>query len=256
MTRQEELTLVREGERIDDLQVAGLRILQDPARFCFGTDAVLLAHFAHAAPDALWCDLGTGTGILPLLLAGHRPFARIDAVEIQPAAADMAARSMRLNGLEQRIFIHPSDIANAPELLGMQRYDAVICNPPYGKRGSALLSPEDAQSIARHEVLITLEQIVRSAARLLKNGGRFFLIHQPERLPELTVLLQENHMELKRLRFCHTRPGKNARFFLMEAVKNARPGCTVLPPLLLYGEDGALSEEVRAIYRGEQDLAH
>lgn len=247
---------LRDGERIDDLQAAGYRIIQHPARFCFGTDAVLLAHFAHAPKDAKWLDLGTGTGILPLLIAAHRPFASFQALEIQPEAADMAARSMELNGLSGRIQVTCANILDAPGLFGTGAFDAAVCNPPYGKRGAALQNPEDAKSIARHEVLITLPEIAQTASKLLRNGGRLFMIHQAERLVELLCLLCESRLEPKRVRLLYPRPGKNAHLVLVEAVKLGGAGCVFLPPLCIHDEQGRLNEETKRIYAGEQDILY
>ena len=162
---------LREGERIDDLQVAGYRIIQHPGRFRFGTDAVLLQNFARLPARARAVDLGTGTGILPILLCARDPAVRFEAVELQPACADMASRSVALNHLEDRIRVHTMDLKDAPDRLGHSAFDAVLCNPPYGKRGGALRNPRDELAIARHEIATDLAAVVRSAAALLRNGG-------------------------------------------------------------------------------------
>ncbi len=244
---------LRDGERIDDLQAAGYRIIQHPDRFRFGTDAVLLAHFAHAPKNARWLDLGTGTGILPLLIAAHRPFSGFEAVEVQAEAADMAARSMRLNGLNERVLVRCMDMLDAPAFYGSAAFDAIVCNPPYGKRGGGLQSEKDALSIARHEVLITLEQIVGVAERLLKNGGRFFLIQQADRLPELMSLLREKRLEPKRVRLLYPRPGRQAHLALVESVKQGGAGCVFMPPLFIHEESGEVSLETQRIYAGLED---
>ena len=181
----ESMEWLREGERLDDLQVEGYRIIQHPDRFRFGTDAVLLQNFARLQPRARVADLGTGTGILPILLCARNPGLTFDAVEIQPDCADMARRSAALNGLSGRISVHEMDLKDAPALLGHDVYDAVLCNPPYGKRGGVLHNPNDALAIARHEIATDLAAVIASGAALLRNGGRFFLIHQADRLPEI-----------------------------------------------------------------------
>ncbi|MDR2514401.1 MAG: tRNA1(Val) (adenine(37)-N6)-methyltransferase [Christensenellaceae bacterium] len=236
------------------MQTAGLRILQHPARFLFGTDSILLAHFAHAPKGASWMDLGTGTGILPLLILARRPLDRFDAVEIQADAADMAARSVALNGLEGRIAVHAMDMLDAPAFFGHGRFDAVVCNPPYGKRGCSLQNPSPAIAIARHEVAITLPQVVSVAGKLLKNGGGFFLIHQADRFLELAALLQAERLEPKRVRLLHPAPGKHAHLVLVEGVKLARAGVSFLSPLFIHEEGGAVSAEMHAIYAGEHDI--
>jgi tRNA1Val (adenine37-N6)-methyltransferase len=249
-----EETELMEGERIDDLQAGGCRIIQHPGLFRFGTDAILLQNFVRLAPRARAVDLGTGTGILPILLCARHPQVVFDAVEIQSACAGMARRSMRLNGLEARVRVHEMDLKDAPDELGRERYDAVVCNPPYGKRGGALRNPNDALAIARHEVRTDLETVVRSGAALLRNGGRFFLIHQADRLAEIACRMWAAGVPLKRIRLVHPRAGRRAQFALLEGVKQAGEGCIVLPPLILGGEDGEPTEELQRIYRGERTV--
>ena len=245
---------LREGERIDDLQVAGFRIIQHPGRFRFGTDAVLLQNFARLPARARAVDLGTGTGILPILLCARDPAVRFEAVELQPACADMASRSVALNRLEDRIRVHTMDLKDAPDRLGHSAFDAVLCNPPYGKRGGALRNPQDELAIARHEIATDLAAVVRSAAALLKNGGRFFLIHQADRLPEIARRLHEAGAPLTRVRLVHTSLERRAHLVLCEAVRFAGEGCIVLPPLLLQDAQGQPSQELLRIYQGERTV--
>ena len=249
----EEIQLL-EGERIDDLQVEGYRIIQHPGLFRFGTDAVLLQNFARLPARARAVDLGTGTGILPILLCARDAAVRFAAVELQPACADMARRSVALNHLEDRIQVHTLDLKDAPERLGRGSFDVVLCNPPYGKRGGVLLNPNDALAIARHEVATDLAAVVRSAVCLLRNGGRFFLIHQADRLPEIARRLHAEGAPLKRVRLVYPAPGRDAHLVLCDAVKFAGEGCKFLPPLYLTGEDGAPSPELARIYRGEKTV--
>ena len=245
---------LREGERIDDLQVAGYRIIQHPGRFRFGTDAVLRQNFARLPRRAYAVDLGTGTGILPILLCARGKDLRFEAVELQGPCADMARRSVALNGLSDRVRVHEMDLKDAPERLGRGAFDAVLCNPPYGRRGGVLHNPSQELALARHEIATDLQTVVRSAALLLKNGGRFFLIHQADRLPEIARLLHEQGAPLKRLRLVYTAPGKRALLALCEAVKQAGEGCEVLPPLFLKDETGGTSEELARIYAGERTV--
>lgn len=246
--------LLLQGERIDDLQTAGLRLIQNPALFLFGTDSVLLAHFAHAKRGSRWIDLGTGSGVLPLLILANRPDDSFEAVEIQPQVADMAARSMRLNAMEQRIHVHEMNMLAAPKFFGSGAFDAVVCNPPYGKRGGALRNPADAVAIARHELLITLEEVVQTASALVKNGGLVFMVHQAERYTELSSLLVQAHLQPKRVRFLHPAPGKNAHLVLVEALKLGGFGTRFLPPLYIHDGNGKISQEMNEIYAGMQDI--
>lgn len=250
----ESLEWLREGERLDDLQVEGYRIIQRPDRFRFGTDAVLLQNFARLQPRARVADLGTGTGILPILLCARNPGLTFDAVEIQGDCADMARRSAALNGLSGRISVHEMDLKDAPVHLGRDGYDAVLCNPPYGKRGGVLHNPNDALAIARHEIATDLAAVIASGAALLKNGGRFFLIHQADRLPEIAWRMHEKELPLKRVRLVQPSAGKRAHLVLVEAVKQAGEGCVMLPPLVLHDEHGQPTEELQRIYKGEKTV--
>ncbi len=245
--------LLYEGERLDDLQVNGLHIIQHPGRFRFGTDAVLLQNFAELKKNAKAIDLGTGTGILPILLCARNESVSFDAVEIQADCADMARRSVVLNRMEDRIHIYEMDLKDAPERLG-GGYDAVLCNPPYGKKGSVLHNPNDALAIARHEILTDLETVLGTAGRLLKTGGRLFMVHQADRLPEIIRLAARESLTLKRLRLVFPAPGKFAQLVLMDFLKDGHEGCRVLPPLTMQDENGDVAQELQRIYRGEKTV--
>ena len=244
---------LKEGERIDDLQVSGYRIIQHEKRFRFGTDAVLLQNFAVLQKNARAVDLGTGTGILPILICARQQGVTFEAVEIQEECAEMAQRSVALNGLDDRVKVHAMDLKDAPKLLG-NRFDAVLCNPPYGKRGGVLLNPNDALAIARHEIKTDLAGVIEAGATLLKNGGKFFLIHQADRLPEIAWRMHEKQMPLKRVRLVQPSAGKRCHLVLVEAVKQAGEGCIMLPPLVLHDENGQPTDELERIYRGEKTV--
>lgn len=250
---QEQMQLL-EGERVDDLQCDGYRIIQHPQLFRFGTDAILLQNFARLGKYAKAVDLGTGTGILPILLCARNPHVTFDALEIQQACADMAMRSMRLNNLTGRVFVHTMDLKDAPQKLGHNAYDAVLCNPPYGKRGGVLLNANDALVIARHEIATDLDAVVRSGAALLKNGGHFFMIHQADRLTEIVRRMQQADVPLKRVRLVHPQISKRAHLVLVEGTKQAKEGCMFLPPLILHEKNGSPTEELRRIYAGERTV--
>lgn len=242
-------SLLLPGERLDDLQRNGLKLIQHPKSYRFGMDSVLLAHFANLGPADRVCDLGTGTGVLPVLLSDSFPGATFFALEIQPALADMARRSVAHNGLSERITVLEADLLNAPALLGANTFNAVICNPPYKKRQSGLGSDSDVLRIARHEQLCMLTDIVCISAALLKNRGKLFIMQRAERVTELVGLLLRNNLAPKRFRFVHPKPGSAANLVLIHAVLGAKPSfTTVLPPLVVYDENGNETAELKGIY--------
>ena len=246
-----DLSLLLPGERIDDLQLASLRIIQSPGSFCFGMDAVLLADFARVRAGARVCDLGTGTGILPLLLYGRAPGITCDGVEIQPDAADRAGRSVLLNRLEDAITIHCRDLRQVRDFLGHAAYDLVICNPPYSPENASLPSPNPALRGARQEALCTLRDVAQAAAWLLRSHGRFSLMLPAARLTDAFETLRQCRLEPKRLRLVHANALRPARLALMEAMLDVRPGLIVEPPLLVKNPDGTDTAEVRRIYHME-----
>ncbi len=182
---------LKEHERIDDLERNGYQIIQNPEKFCFGMDAVLLSGFAQVKPGAAVLDLGTGTGIIPILIEAKTQAAKICAIEIQEESADMARRSVQLNHLEKKIDIVTGDLKEAERFFDAASFDVITCNPPYMIGQHGLTNPDAPKAIARHEILCTLEDVVRSAAKLLKTGGKFCMVHRPFRLAEImTVMVQ------------------------------------------------------------------
>ncbi|MBR1586162.1 MAG: tRNA1(Val) (adenine(37)-N6)-methyltransferase [Clostridia bacterium] len=240
--------LLRPGERIDDLQFMNLRVIQSPDAFRFGMDSVLLADFAGARRNDRVCDLGTGSGILPLLLFGRQPTITCDAVEIQPDAADRAARSMALNRLADRIQVHCGDIKNIRALLPHAAYHLVICNPPYSPADASLPSPNPALRTARQEGDCTLADVAAAAQWLLKYHGRLCLVLPSTRLTEAFDALRRHRLEPKRLRLVHARADRPARLALIEALLDARPGLSIDPPLLTQTADGGDTDEIKRIY--------
>lgn len=239
---------IQEGERLDDLQFADLKILQRPEEFCFGTDAVLLSDFASIKSGGKVIDLCCGSGIIPLLLWGRGRAGHITGVEIQPAVAEMARRSVMLNGLNEHIDILELDLKDASAVLGKNIADNVTCNPPYGKAGYSLHGENTSRAIARHEILCTLSDCVASAAALLKENGRAAFVHRCERISELLSLMEAHHLTPKRLRAVQPRPDAAPILFLVEGVKGAKAGVQWLAPLLLRKENGEETEEVLRIY--------
>lgn len=241
--------LVQNGERVDDLGRKGYRIIQNPDKFCFGMDAVLLSAFVRVRKGERVLDLGTGTGILPILLAAKTEGKQFTGLEIQADMAEMAGRSVRLNGLEERISIVEGDICRASEQLGKACFDVAVSNPPYMNRG--LKNPESARAIARHEVLCTLEDVAREAALVLKPGGRFYLVHRPNRLGEIFAALHRHRLEPKRMRLVHSYAGQEANLVLLEAVRGGNPWMKVEAPLIVYERPGVCTEEITEIYGGK-----
>lgn len=236
------------GERIDDLQLCSLRVIQSPDAFRFSMDSVLLADFARVRPRMRVCDLGTGTGILPLLLYGRAEGICCDAVEIQPDAADRARRTMLLNHLEDAIHVHCRDLRSVRDYLPHAAYDLVICNPPYSPSEASLPSPNPALRGARQEGLCTLADIAAAAAWLLKSHARFSLMLPVARLTDAFETLRARRLEPKRLRLVHANAARPARLALIEALLDVHPGIIVEPPLIVKNPDGTDSAEVRRIY--------
>ena len=236
--------ILKEHERIDDLQRNHYRIIQDPGRFCFGMDAVLLSGFARAREGDRVLDLGTGTGIIPLLMNAKTKASHFTGLEIQPESADMARRSVALNGLEEKIGI----IKEAVSLFGAASFDVVTSNPPYMTEHHGLANPREPKAIARHEILCTLEDVVSQGSRLLKPGGNFFLVHRPFRLVDILVLLRQYKLEPKRMKLVHPFVDKEPNMVLIEANRGGRARMHVEPPLIVYKEPGIYTDEIYDIY--------
>lgn len=236
------------NERVDDLQRNHYKIIQDPERFCFGMDAVLLSGFARAKEGDKVLDLGTGTGILPLLMEAKTKASHFTGLEIQAESADMAARSVSLNGLEDKITIVTGDIKEAVSLFGAASFDVVTCNPPYMTEHHGLTNPREPKAIARHELLCTLEDVIRQSAGLLRPGGNFFMVHRPFRLAEIMVLLREYKLEPKRMKLVYPYVDKEPNMVLLEANRGGRPRMTVEKPLIVYRKPGEYTDEIYDIY--------
>lgn len=239
---------LKDGERLDELDRNGYRIIQDPKRFCFGMDAVLLAGFVKVKPGEKVLDLGTGTGILPILLEARTKGVSFTGLEIQPESADMAARSVRLNHLENKVHIVNGDIREADRLFGAGSYHVITSNPPYMTDLHGIKNPNEAKAIARHEILCTLEDVVSQAAKLLAPCGRFYLVHRPFRLAEILTCLCSHGLEPKRMRLVHSYEDREPNMVLIEALKGGRSGMTVEKPLIIFEKPGVYRSEIREVY--------
>ncbi len=237
-----------ENERVDDLQRNGLKIIQKTDGFCFGMDAVLLSGFAHVKRGEKVLDMGTGTGIIPLLLSAKTQGEHFTALEIQKEIAEMAARSVAMNHLEDKIEIVNGDIKEASRIFGGASFDVVTTNPPYMNDAHGLKNPTEVKAISRHEVLCTLEDVVREGAKVLKSGGRMYMVHRPHRLIEIITAMKQYKMEPKRMCMVHPFKDKEANMVLIEAVKGGGSWLKMEAPIIVYKEPGVYTDEIYDIY--------
>lgn len=235
-------------ERLDDLQLNGYEIIQHPGKFCFGMDAVLLANFAHVKAGEKVLDLGTGTGIIPILLTAKTPGEHFTGLEIQDESADMARRSVLHNHLEDKVNIVTGDIKEAATIFGPVSFDVITTNPPYMIGSHGIANASDTKAIARHEVLCTLDDILRESARILKPGGRFYMVHRPFRLAEILSKMVAVGLEPKRMRMVHPFIDKEPNMVLVEGKRGANSRMTVERPLVVYKETGVYSDELLGEY--------
>ena len=250
MERNPQTDLVHLGERVDDLQ-NGFYVIQNPEKFCFGMDAVLLSGFAKIRNNARVLDMGTGTGIIPILLKSREKGTHFTGLEIQKECADMASRSVAYNGLESAIDIVCGDIKEAAEIFGAASFDVVTSNPPYMIGEHGLRNPYMAKAIARHEVLCDLEDVVRAASTVLVPGGYFYMVHRPFRLAEIITVMTKYQLEPKRMRFVYPYVDKEPNMVLIEAKKGANSRVTVEKPLIVYKAVGEYTDEIYDIYKPE-----
>ena len=239
---------IKQDETIEDLQYKGLRLIQKNYGFRFGVDAVLISDFAEIRAGDEVLDIGTGSGVIPILLSGKTKAKFITGVEIQHDIAEMASRSVLLNQLSEKVKIIEGDIKNREAIFPKSKFDVVVTNPPYIKQNGGIISDCDLQAIARHEVKCTLADVLEAGSLLLKDNGRMAMVHRPERLVDIITLMRENMIEPKVLRFVYPSKGKKAIIVLIRGTKHGNPQLNVLEPLYIHKENGEYSEEINRIY--------
>lgn len=240
---------LKENERIDDLEYKGLKIIQNKEGFCFGIDSVLLSDFAkNIKKGSKVLDLGTGTGIIPILLCGKTELKKIVGVEIQEEVSNMAKRSIKLNNLENRFEIINENILNLNNIYKNQTFDVVVTNPPYKKNGTGIVNEDEKKIISRHEITAKLEDFIKIAKDLLKDKGEFYMVHRPERLVDILSILREYKIEPKELRFVYSNINKEPKLVLIKGVKNSKAFLKIDKNLYIYDEKGNYTKEILKIY--------
>lgn len=240
--------LIGEGERLDDLQCKGYHIIQNPDIFCFGMDAVLLSDFVSSKKKSRVIDLGTGTGIIPTLMHGRDKGSHFTGLELQEYSADMARRSVIYNSLQEDIDIVQGDIKEVASIFKASSFDVVTSNPPYIQGSHGLFNKTDPKNIARHEIMLNLEDVVKAAAYLLVPGGNFAMVHKPFRIAEIIRLLSKYKLEPKRMCMVQPYEDKEPNMLLIEATKGGNPMVKVEPSLIVYNKDGSYTEELLKRY--------
>ncbi len=242
---------IKEDETLDDLQ-NGYSLIQKKDGFRFGVDAVLLADFANVKSTSKVIDIGTGTGIIPILLYARNKPKSIVGIEIQSDMAEMAARSILYNKLENAIEIRNMDLKEASSILGKSEFDVVVSNPPYVKQEAGINNPDMKKAIARFELMCTLEDVVQSAKDLLKTGGKLFMVHRSDRLVDIIYTMRDLGMEPKRIRFVHSAYSKRPHLVLIEGVRGGKAELKFMDPLYIYDDKGLYTDEINRIYGREK----
>lgn len=239
---------LKENERIDDLEYKGLKIIQNKEGFCFGIDSVLLSDFAKNIKKDSVVDIGTGTGIISILLSKKAEIKKIYGIEIQEEVADMAKRSVKLNDLQDKIQIINKNIKNIFEEIEPNKIDAIVTNPPYMKLNTGAKNEEIKKLISRHEVECNLEDIIKISYKLLKSKGEFYMVHRAERIVDILYNLRKYKLEPKEIRFIHSKVGKEPNLVLIKSVKDAGEHLIIDSPLVVYNNDGTYTDEILKIY--------
>lgn len=236
------------NERLDDLQCKGYKLIQNTAFFCFGIDAVLLSSFASAGKGSKVLDLGTGNGVIPILMYAKNENISCVGLEIQEQCALLAKRNTVINNIEENVKIVKGDIKEAVQMFGGSSFDVVTSNPPYMNENHGIVNPDSAKAIARHELLCSLDDVIRAASGCLKVKGHFFIVHRPQRLVEIFETMRKYKLEPKRMRMVHPYEHKAANMVLIEAVKCGNAQLITEPPLIVYNSDGSYTTELRKMY--------
>lgn len=242
---------LKENERIDDLQYKELKIIQNTKGFCFGIDSVILSDFAKSIKkESKVVDLGTGTGIIGLLLCKKTDLKEIVGIEIQKEVAEMAKRSIELNKLEDKFKILNTDINKIFEdkLLEKNKFDVVVMNPPYKEKGTGKINEADSKIISRHEIKATLSDFIKVASNLLKDKGEIYIVHKPERMPDIIQKMRENKIEPKEIKIVYSNKKTEASLILIKGIKGANKFFKILEPLYIYEENGEYTKEIKEIY--------
>ena len=239
---------LKENERIDDLEFKGLKIIQNKDGFCFGIDSVLISDFAKNIKNSKVIDLGTGTGIINILLSGKTDNCSFTGIEVQSEVAEMAERSIKLNNLENKIKIINDNILNLKNIFQKKEFDVVVTNPPYKKINTGIINKEDKKIISRHEVTASLEDFIKTASYLLKDYGEFYMVHRPDRLVDIFSIMRKEKIEPKKIRFVYPNKNKKANLVLIKGVKLGNPFLEYDDNLYVYNESGKYTENILEIY--------
>lgn len=254
MLQKKVINILKENERIDDLQIANLKIIQNPEWFCFGIDSVILANFANDIKEkSKIIDLGTGTGILGFLIYGKNNVEHITGIEIQSEVAEMTQRSIKLNKLENKFNIINCDVKEITSYVDKESYDVVITNPPYKKINTGGRNEDEKKLISRHEIKADIYDFINASKKVLKDKGSLYLVHRPERLSDIMCALNQNKIEPKRIRFVYSKENsKEAKLVLIKAVKNGGKFLKIENPLYIYKENGEYTEEIIEFYKNQK----
>ena len=237
------------NERIDDLEFKNLKIIQNKDGFCFGIDSVLLSDFAkNIKKDSMVLDLGTGTGIIPILLCGKTKLKKITGIELQEEVAKMAKKSIKLNNLEDKFNVINENILNLNKIYENQTFDVIVSNPPYKKKDTGITNENEKKIISRHEISASLEDFIKISKDLLKDKGEFYMVHRPERLVDIFELMRKYKIEPKILKMVYSYKNKEPKLILIKGVKNAKPFLKVESNLYIYEDTGEYTKELLKIY--------